>query len=89
MRANFVDSLLAAMPTPGARLALLSVLARWSGATIYLPCESKTKRRQRAAKRMLDNRMTAADVARALRERYGVSSRTAYRDVSIARKMSY
>jgi hypothetical protein len=87
-KSGFVESLLAAMPTNGAKLACLSVLGRWAGATVYLPSDSKSKRRQLAAKHMLDNAMLPGDVVRALRERFGVSDRTAFRDVSIARKMS-
>ena len=87
-KSRFVDSLLAAMPTDGAKLACLSVLGQWAGATIYLPNDSKSKRRQRAAKHMLDNAMAPGDVVRALRERFGVSDRTAFRDVRSARNMS-
>lgn len=85
---RFVEQLIAAMPTPGARLSLLSVLGRWAGATVYLPSQSKALRRQRSAKNMLDNGMSPGEIAQALRERYGVSDRTAARDVSAARKMA-
>ena len=88
MNGQFVDDLIAAMPTPGAKLAALSVLGKWAGAVVYLPTESKAQRRRRAAKHMLDNMMLPADIAQALRERYGVSDRTAFRDVSSARKMA-
>ena len=85
---EFVSTLIEPMPTPGARMAAVSVLARWAGQTVYIPTESKTLRRQRAAKNMLDNKMESPDVARALCARFGVSDRTAYRDVRNARKMS-
>lgn len=84
----FVQDLIANMPTPGAKAAAISVLAKWAGSTIYLPMDSKSDRRQRAAENMLANGMEASEVANALRHRFGVSIRTAHRDVSSARKMA-
>jgi hypothetical protein len=33
------------MPTPHARMVCISVLARYAGTTVYLPCGSKAQRR--------------------------------------------
>jgi Mor family transcriptional regulator len=82
---EFIKALVDAMPTPQARLMCLSVLARWAGTSIYLPMESKTQRRRRAAAHMLDSAMSNAEVAEALRERFGISARTAWRDVEKAK----
>lgn len=84
----FVADLLDAMPTPEARMRLTARLAKYAGATIYLPAESKAGRRINAARNMLDNCMPPADVANALRERFSVSGRQAQRDVNAARQMS-
>lgn len=84
----FIRDLVDNMPTPNAKLAVVSVLAKWSGQTVYLPMDSKAKRRQRAAEHMLVNGMAPAAVADALRQRFGISLRTAQRDVSSARHMS-
>ncbi|HWW06169.1 hypothetical protein [Collimonas sp.] len=85
---EFVTALLDAMPTPQARLVCISVLARWAGASIYLPTESKTMRRWRAAAHMLANGMTGGEIAEALRARFGVSARTAWRDVEKVKRQS-
>lgn len=84
----FIRDLVDNMPTASAKLAVVSVLAKWSGQTIYLPTESKAGRRQRAAENMLANGMTPAAIVDALRQRFGISQRTAQRDVKSARKMS-
>lgn len=85
---DFVSDLLEAMPTPQARMALMSRLAKHAGRTIYLPVQSKADRRIHAAARMLENDMTDADACTAIKDRFGVSVRTAQRDVKAARKMS-
>ena len=85
---KFVADLLAVMPTPVARLRLLTALAGYEGCSVYLPTTPKAARRARAAANMLDNGMTANEAARAIRERFAVSQRTAFRDVAAARKMS-
>lgn len=85
---RFVQHLLKAMPTPEARLRLAAALVAYEGCTIYLPSGSKADRRRRVAANMLSNGMTGPDAADAIRQRFGVSARTAERDVSFARKMS-
>lgn len=84
----FIQDLLERMPTTQAKLSVLTVLAKWSGESIYLPMDSKAERRRRAAQNMIANGMSPAAAAGALRERFGVSARTAHRDVSAARQMS-
>lgn len=84
----FIQDLLERMPTTQAKLSALTVLAKWAGESIYLPMDSKAERRRRAAQNMLANGMSSANAANALRERFGISARTASRDVSTARQMS-
>jgi predicted ATPase len=84
---QFCWQLVDAMPTPQARLACLSVLAKWSKSTIYISGEAKAARRIRAAKHMLDT-MPGDAIASELRERFNVSARTAWRDVKTARQTS-
>jgi len=60
---EFCIDLLAAMPTPHARMLLAAKLARYAGQTLYLPQQSKAGRRIQAAHRMLKNGMLPADVA--------------------------
>lgn len=85
---DFVTDLLDAMPTLHAKMACTTVLYRWQGTTVYIPAESRAERRRRAAGNMLGNGMPTPDVAVAIRDRFNVSQRTAYRDVEMARKMS-
>ena len=82
---TFCRDLLDAMPTPRARMVCAAVLARYAGSVLYFSTESKGKRRRRAARHGLDNGMSAADVAAMLRARFGVSARTALRDVKTAK----
>ncbi len=84
----FCNDLLEAMPSPHARMLLAARLASYAGQTIYLPAQSKTGRRIQAARRMMENRMTDAEIVGAIACRFGVCRRTAYRDVIAARKMS-
>jgi len=84
----FVQDLVKSMPTPQAKLLLLSCLAKYSGHVVYLPVESKKQRRERAAENMIRNGMPTPDIAAALVERFGISMRTALRDVAGARKLS-
>jgi len=89
MKANsFADELIAAMPSPHARLVLVATLAKYAGMTVYIPADSKRDRRVRAAQNMLTNGMSDADTAAAIAERFRVSQRTAQRDVQTARKLS-
>jgi Mor family transcriptional regulator len=81
---TFADELLAAMPTPAARLACLSLLAKYAGTSVYLPANSKAERRSRVAAHMLENGMNTGEAVQALRTRFGVSERTAWRDVANA-----
>lgn len=85
---KFVADLLAVMPTPEAKLRLLTALAQFEGCTIYLARAPKAARRVRAASNMLANGIPPADAAHAIRERFAVTARTAFRDVAAARKMS-
>ena len=83
----FTRDLIDAMPTAQARMVCISVLARYAGALIYLPTESKSKRRARVASHAMNNGVSDADVATMLRERFNVSARTALRDVKAVRQM--
>lgn len=85
---QFVDDLMRAMPGPEAKLRLWAALAQYEGCSIYLPMTPQAERRKRAAVNMLANGMRPAEAAAAIRERFQVSTRTAARDVSEARKMS-
>jgi hypothetical protein len=85
---SFVEDLHTSMPTPQAKLLLIACLAKYAGQTIYIPTESKQERRVRASQNMLDNGMSTADIATAIVTRYGVSQRTAERDVKTARSLS-
>lgn len=83
---QFAQELLDAMPTPGARLAALNVLAKWAGCSVYVPVHSETERREHAAEHMLRNAMDRGEVVTALRERFRVSERTAWRTVAKAQR---
>ena len=85
---NFVQVLVDAMPSPHARMACVSVLARYEGCMVYVPTSSKAERRKRAALHMLNGReMMPNDIVNALRERFRISERTAWRDVEHAKAM--
>lgn len=88
MNVDFAEFLLAAMPSPAARIAALGVLARFAGCTVYLPVQGNSKRRQRVAQDLLDAGRAPAEVVEILRARFGISARTAYRDVKTQREMS-
>jgi hypothetical protein len=86
---QFIDDLVAAMPTPEAQLRLLAALSKYEGYSVYLPLPKQAGRRARAAENMLQNDMSRADAAAAIKARFCVSMRTASRDVAEAsRKMS-
>lgn len=85
---DFMQALLDAMPTPHARMVAVAVLSRYAGESVYLPVSGKAGRRAQAAANMLANGVAPTDIAHALRERFGISARTAFRDVKLARKMS-
>jgi hypothetical protein len=85
----FADALLAAMPDTRARLAALTILAKWASCTVYIPAiEQRARRRERAAVNMLANGMDGGEAVEALRQRFGVSQRSAWRDVNAARKLA-
>ncbi len=84
---DFERSLLEAICDPRSRAAAVAVLERWRGMSIYLPFRPKNSRRQQAAARMLENGMTAADIADTLRQRFGISDRQARRDIAAARPL--
>lgn len=83
--ADFERSLLDAISEPRSRLALISVLARFRGQTIYLPTERTGVRRQRQALNMLKQQMPGDEIVHALCIRWNISERTARRDVERAR----
>ena len=85
---RFCRALIDAMPTPEARSKCVMELAKFAGKTIYLPAQHRGTRRQDAARHMLKNGMAPADIALAIHERYGVTLRTAQRDVKTAGAMS-
>jgi hypothetical protein len=82
---TFQRELIDAAPTPQARLAVISVLAKYAGATLYLPIPPKSARRVAAARHALGNGMSDADVANVLRQRFNISARQALRDVTAAK----
>lgn len=84
----FIDDLIRAVVTPQARLGVLACMAKYAGQSIYIPVESKLDRRIKAAGNMLRNGMEPAEVATALVTRFGISLRTAQRNVTAARKLS-
>ncbi len=83
---RFVNEMIGGMPTTQAKIHALSVFAKYAGDSIYLPTQSKSSIRSRAAKNMLANGMDASEIISALVSRFGISARTANRDVSSARK---
>lgn len=85
---QFTRELVDAMPDTRSRLICLSVLAKWAGASLYLPMPPKANRRARVAANMIANGTTCAAVRTIIRERFNVSDRTAWRDVILAGQMS-
>jgi Mor family transcriptional regulator len=84
---QFINDILDVMPSQQAKMACVAFLSRWAGKNIYLPQSNKAERRQRAAFNMIASKeMSNREIASALRERFGVTARTAYRDVKSARK---
>lgn len=86
-REDFECDLLAATADPFLRAKLISILERWRGVPIYLRSRRKNARRQQAARNMLANGMESADIAAALRARFGISDRQARRDIAAARPL--
>jgi len=84
---DFERDLLTAIPDARSRAAVVAVLERWRGLSIYLPFRRKNSRRQQAAANMLENGMPAGDIADALRQRFGISDRQARRDITAARAL--
>src|SRR5258706_16439395 len=64
----FTRELLDSLPTQHAKMVAISVLARYAGAVLYLPTESKAKRRSRAARHSLNNGTGGASAAASLGE---------------------
>lgn len=83
----FVDDLLAAMPSPQARMMLAATLSRYAGESVYIPTSSKKERRVQAARNMLGSGMTAIEAAAAIATRFQVTRRTAQRDISAAKSV--
>lgn len=84
----FCRTLIDKMPTQQAQTILVMELRKWAGKTIYLPATKHGKRRAEIARNLLDNGKTSAEAALILHERFGVTLRTAQRDVRTACKMS-
>jgi hypothetical protein len=82
---DFERDLLTAIPDARSRAAVVAVLERWRGLSIYLPFRPKNSRRQQAAANMLENGMDSADITDALRLRFGISDRQARRDLAAAK----
>jgi hypothetical protein len=82
--ADFETALLKAIRDPLSRLSVISLLARFRGKSIYFRSEGKRTRRLNEAVKMLRS-MSAAEAAIVIQERWGVSERTARRDVAEAR----
>lgn len=85
---QFIAELIKAMPDGRAELMLLACLDKYAGTTIYLPMQSRRERRIKAASNMLANGMAYDEITQAIAKRFGVSTRTAQRDIEHARKMS-
>lgn len=85
---RFCRSLLEAMPTPQAHMICAMELKKWAGKTLYFPAEKRKKRRLEVARNMLGNGMSTADAALAIHKRFGVTLRTAQRDVRDSDKFS-
>jgi hypothetical protein len=85
---SFVDDLLTAMREcgPGPHMRCVALLSRYAGCTVYLPTESKAARRHRAAAHMLESKMCSDEIANALRERFNISARQAWRDIATAKR---
>lgn len=79
----FHAELLQAVP-PEHRRALVAVLRRWHGWTLYLPAPADP-RLDAAAVGMVAAGTPTADAARALQARYGVARSTAYAALQRAR----
>lgn len=79
---TFVQSLLDAVPSGTQRIAVVSVLTRWAGQTIYIPMDNMQVRRRREARRMADAGLERGEIVETLRDQFGISARTAARDVS-------
>jgi len=82
----FGRGLLAAMPDTRARMACLRVLARYAGETLHVPTPSGPALRVRRARAFLDAGWTVADAVGSVQARFGVSLRSAQRDVKAARQ---
>jgi len=80
----FGRGLLAAMPDTRARMACLRVLARHAGETLHIPTPSGRALRVRRARALLDAGWTVADAVGSVQARFGVSLRSAQRDVKAA-----
>lgn len=85
---RFIADLISAMPDGRSELMLIARLNKWAGQTIYLPMQNMRERRIKAAANMLANGMAYDQISTAIADRFGVSSRTAQRDIENARKMS-
>lgn len=85
---DFVNDLINAMPNPASRMMLIACLKKYAGQKVYLPVESKSERRLNAAANMLNNGMEVSAIISALVERFGISSRTAERDIQNARNIA-
>lgn len=85
---SFIGELRSVMDSHFAQLKLAAILAKYSGQTIYIRTGSKRDRRVRAVANMLANGMSPGDAAAAIVQRFGVSKRTAERDVTRSRNLS-
>ena len=85
---GLVADLIGQAPTPHARMVVVGVLAKYGGTSQYIPRQSVKDRRREQAAHMLANGMSGAEVVRALRERFQIAERTAWRDIEFHRQMS-
>lgn len=85
---GFVSELINTLADPTSRIRVISLLAKYAGQVVYIPVSKESDRRVRAAANMLANDVQPAEVVSTLVSRFGISARTAQRDVSAARNMA-
>jgi len=82
---QFCDELLEIVgPVEAARIS--TVLSRWAGRVVHIPARSTVDQRTRLAKELLAKQVAPQQVAMELREQFGITLRTAQRDIASLRK---
>lgn len=81
---KFINELMDIGKLEKPKIAVLNLLMKWQGYSIYIPRESKSDRRIRAAIGMLTNGMNKSEISSALIKRFGITSRQSYTDIKRA-----